>query len=533
MSRQWDAIVVGAGVGGLSAAARLVKAGLRVLILEKASHPGGTAYVYTRKGFTFPMGPLGFSTPKLVRENMTALGQGDDLRFRRVHYQIRAFDVVLPLSLPFGRMKQEIIARFPADVEGIKRFFHDLDTILDAMRFPNRAANRSLLERAAKTSARDYLRGLITDWRLRRFLGSLGTREAYAGLPLLAATWNHMCKEGIWYPQGGMRSFCTRLAQAVTGGREGRGGVGEMRLGAEVKEIRVRHGRVSGVTLAEGSHIDAAGVISNADYKTTFMRLLASESVPDRWSHAVTQAKQTGSVFQVCLGVDAKRADLSAFSEASRLIFRQDGGGSVQNLSELDWLAAEVDPEALAGHELEVSLWSREDPSLAPQGGAVIVIRVEADHAHFAKYRPAPGQRAPAYRGYKMRLGQALVRKTAGFIQGLEHAVLVMDVATPLTFEERGGRSQGAVAGWSWDFEDNSDYHPLELVRTPILGLYMAGYQAYSALFLGGMPTAMASGQRAAETFLQGAEPIEDIRIPGVGSQDVSCRSDPKAAIPR
>jgi hypothetical protein len=114
-------------------------------------------------------------------------------------------------------MQEELIARFPADVEGIKRFFHELETMIDAMRFPNRAANRSLPERPAKTSARDYLRGLITDWQLRRFLGSLGTREAYAGLPLLAATWNHMCEEGIWYPQGGMRSFCTRLGQAVAG----------------------------------------------------------------------------------------------------------------------------------------------------------------------------------------------------------------------------------------------------------------------------------------------------------------------------
>jgi phytoene dehydrogenase-like protein len=302
----------------------------------------------------------------------------------------------------------------------------------------------------------------------------------------------------------------------MTRGRANLGGVGEMRLGSEVKKIRVRHGRVSGVTLAEGGHIDAAGVISNADYKTTFMRLLKSESVPERWRRAVSQAKQTGSIFQVCLGVDEKRADLSAFSEASRLIFRQDGGDSVQNPPGLDWRAQEVGPEALAGQELEVTLWSREDPSLAPQGGAVIVIRVEADHAHFAKYRPESGQRTPAYRGYKMRLGQALVRKAASFIPGLEPAVLVMDVATPLTFEERGGRSQGAVAGWSWDFEDNFDYLPLELVKTPILGLYMAGYQAYSALFMGGMPTAMASGQRAAEALLQGAGPAEDIRIPGV-----------------
>ncbi len=503
-------------MGGLSAAASLVKAGLRVLVLEKALHPGGTAYVYTRKGFTFPMGPLGFSTPKLVRESLAALGQDNSLHFRRVRYQIRAFDIKLPLSLTFSRIKEEMIARFPADLEGINRFFQDVKAILDAMRHPDLAKNRRLLEAAAKTSARGYLRELIADWRLRRFLGSLGTQEAYAGLPLLAATWNLMCKEGIWYPQGGMRSFCIRLAQAATRGRAKLGGFGEMRLGVDVKEIRVRHGRALGVTLVDGSHIDAAGVISNADYKTTFMRLLKSESIPERWCRAVSRARQTGSILQVCLGVDAKRADLSAFSEASRLIFRQDETGSRPDPSELDWSAPEVDPETLAAQELEVSLWSREDPSLAPKGGAVLVIRVEANHGHFAKYQPALGQRAPTYGGYKRRLGEALVRKTAGLIPGLEQAVLVMDVATPLTFEERGGRSQGAVAGWSWDFEDNSDYHPLELVKTPILGLYMAGYQAYSTLSMGGMPTAMASGQRAAEALLQGAGPIEDIRIPGV-----------------
>jgi phytoene dehydrogenase-like protein len=90
-----------------------------------------------------------------------------------------------------------------------------------------------------------------------------------------------------------------------------------------------------------------------------------------------------------------------------------------------------------------------------------------------------------------------------------------MDVATPLTFEERGGRSQGAVAGWSWDYEDNPSYRPVELVQTPIHGLYMAGYQAYSALFMGGVPMAMASGSRAAEALLQGAGPSHEVRIPG------------------
>lgn len=90
-----------------------------------------------------------------------------------------------------------------------------------------------------------------------------------------------------------------------------------------------------------------------------------------------------------------------------------------------------------------------------------------------------------------------------------------MDVATPLTFEDQGGRSEGAVAGWSWDYEDFHDDQPRELVRTPIKGLYMAGYQAFSALFMGGVPTAMESGRRAASAVLYNAEPIEEMIIPG------------------
>jgi phytoene dehydrogenase-like protein len=74
MPDQCDVVIVGAGIGGLTAAAMLVKAGLRVLILEKNPHPGGTAYVYQRKGFTFPMGPLGFRTPSIVRSGGAVAG---------------------------------------------------------------------------------------------------------------------------------------------------------------------------------------------------------------------------------------------------------------------------------------------------------------------------------------------------------------------------------------------------------------------------------------------------------------------------
>jgi phytoene dehydrogenase-like protein len=512
MAKSWDVIVIGAGIGGLTAAAKLVKADFRVLILEKSLHPGGTAYTYSRKGFTFPMGPLGFSTPALVRDTLTDVGQGENLHFHRVHYGILASGLQIRLSLPFDQIKIELTRRFPEESKGLDRFFYDMKRILSTRNAPVPEIDGYQLYAKTGTSAQEYICRLIEDRRLSRLLGSLGTRDAYSSLPLLAAQWNLMCNEGIWYPQGGMDAFCRKLARGVVGNGQNKQGKGELRFGTAVHRIKVNDGRVSGVTLADGSEMDSTRIICNADYKTTFMKLLRRRDTPGRWYQAVATAKQSGSVFQVCLGVDADRVDFSIFSDASRIIYRRYPSGT-QHMP--NWEDRRVRPEAIAGQELEVSLWSRENPGLAPDGGAVIVIRTEADHAHFTQYRPTEGKRHSAYHAYKMQLAEALVREVNHVVPGLERAVIALDVATPLTFEERGGRSEGAVAGWSWDYADNPDYTPSELVLTPIHGLYMAGYQAYSALFMGGVPMAMASGGRAAEACLDGTGPVHEVKIPG------------------
>jgi phytoene dehydrogenase-like protein len=508
-------IIVGAGIGGLTAAATLVKAGIHVLVLEKNPHPGGTAYVYQRKGFTFPMGPLGFSTPSNVRDTLHAL-DGNDLKLSRMQYRIKAFDLEIPISLTFPEIIEELKKLFPKERQSVKQFFKNMEEILSAMEFSDTDLHRSILEKASEKSALEYLSGLIKDWRLRRILGSQGTQEPYSSLPWLAAMWNSMAKEGIWYPAGGMRSLCERMAQAVIGHREDRQGCnarhfGEIRLGTEVKEIRVEKGRVLGVTLKDGLKIDSAAVISNADYKATFIKLIDSEAIPEEWYRAVVSAKQTRSNLQVCLGVNASRVDLSCFHEADRLIYRRNQRNSFK---ELDWNGDEMNPEDLTNREMEVSLWNKGDRTLCPAGTEIIVIRTEAEHSHFTKYRPAWGKRLPVYQDYKIRLSRAVVREVENLIPGLENAVLVMDVATPLTFEEQGGRSGGAVAGWSWNYEDCRDIRPRELVRTPVKGLYMTGYQAFSTIFMGGVPTAMESGKRASQAVLHGAGPSEEIMIP-------------------
>jgi phytoene dehydrogenase-like protein len=517
MREHGDAIVIGAGMGGLTAAAYLVKAGLRVLVLERNPHIGGTAYIYHRKGFTFPMGPLGFSHPGLVKTILEDLEIDEDIKFSRVHYRIRAFGLDLPLSLHFSELVRELAKSFPIDAKAVEHFFKDMIELISILKIPDSNLTNSITY--SKASAFEYLHSMIKDWRLRRILGSIGTREPYSGLPLLAAMWNLMSHEGIRFLEEGMQSFCDRLRRALPGEdpnqRKRVRGIGELQLNREVAKIRVDQGEVSEVMFNDGTQIDASSVISNADYKTAFLKLLEPGTIPPEWYDAISSARQTGSVFQVCLGVDTGRADLSAFKKASRLIYRRSGRNALERDS-LDWAVKEIDPDALADQELEVSLWGKDWEMGSSEGRAPIVIRAEAEYNHFAKYRSGWRQRSPEYQEYKTRLGHALIREISHLIPGLEKAIWVMDVATPLTFEDQGGRSGGAVAGWSWDYEDFPDDQPKELIGTPIKGLYMAGYQAFSALFMGGISTAMESGQRAAKAVLEGAPPTEKVLIPGV-----------------
>jgi phytoene dehydrogenase-like protein len=412
---------------------------------------------------------------------------------RRMRYRLRAFGLDLPLSGSFDTLVAAYGEAFSHDAPGIKRFFDEVVAIVGHLKGGGENPLRGIADLLPLPAA-VWIDRLVVDPRLRRILGSQGTAEPYAGVPLTAAMWDLIAgEEGIVLPEGGIGLLAKLLLAAI------REAGGEVRLGVPVGRIKVLDGHVAGVVTAAGEEIPTETVISNADVKTTVLRLLAAGDAPGNWRDAVAGAPLTGSVLQVCLGVDPHRADLSAFDAADRVIFRSAGGEE----SAVDWGALKVDPAALARGEMEVALWRREGDS------ASIVIRVPAEHAHFARFRHAPGRRNPAYAGYKGALAAALTTAAEEVVPNLASAALVTDVATPLTFEERGGRWEGSVAGWSWDFGGVDDGRPRDFVITPVAGLYFSGCQARSALFLGGVPTALVSGVAAAEAVIGGEGPEE------------------------
>jgi len=557
VAKSWDAIVVGAGLGGLAAANRLLREGWRVLVLDGAPHPGGTAYVFRRGDFLFPMGPLGCGYPRLVTDILRLLGMQEPPTFRRVHYSLRAFGLHLPLSLPFPEMVSRFSAAFPRREGAIRRFFEDMEHIYDSLLpLPGPSSLDPLPFREGRRDEAPppnglgkpyaFPEGIREDWRLHRILGSMGTREPYSDPALLSAMWNLLCRVGIHYPAGGMHGLCDLLAaplgwrplpssrragmseeEAERAWREaaerawGRVPLptagespGRLLLRRPAAGIEVKGGEVRGVVLADGTFLEAPVVVSNADFQQTFLRLLPPENLPADLRKALREATLSASNLQVCLGIDTRGVDLSAFREGSRIIHRRESGPGCPTPGDPDWSASSIHPAELSAAEMEITLLSADDPDLAPPGRHVLVIRTSAEHAHFAPFRPSSGKRTADYAAYKESLAAALVKEASSLVPGLERGVVTADVASPLTFEERGGRSRGAVAGWSWERPPGGTAVARELVCTPVSGLYMAGHQAFSMLLLGGVPSALLSGLHAAEHALAGKGPVDVLPIP-------------------
>ncbi len=262
---------------------------------------------------------------------------------------------------------------------------------------------------------------------------------------------------------------------------------GEVRLGEPVRKIIVRDGRAAGVRTARGADIGARAVVSNADYKSTFLDLLDPAGLPGFDLAGARSVPYTGSEFCVYVGIDPRRADLDAL-RSEHLVYRKEVRGE-----------GEAEPDDFDDREIEICHWSRKAPDQAPEGRASLVLRVPYPYGPFAHWRTGERRRKEGYAAYKMGLARKLIRTAESVLPGLSDAVEVLEAATPLTYRDWGGRYEGSIAGWSWAAREPGALPGKVLVRTPVPGLFAAGAYAASELFLGGVPTALYTGSLAAD----------------------------------
>src|SRR4030042_468810 len=250
----FDVIVIGAGLGGLGCAALLTGHGLRVLVLEKNRHIGGTSYVFRRDGYTFPMGPLSFSFPDRVRGFLAAAGAEAEISFRRNHFQLISPGLDIIYSAPLESVRRELAKAFPLEKAGLEAFFDDLTGIIRETRdvylwhpaYLPQKSRRDLdcdeprlkngLTRIlgySRTPCRPLLDRHLGDRSLKNLLGSQGTSEPETSILTVAFMWNMMSELGIWHPSCGIHGLSDLLAETIR--RRG----GPLRLEARVARLFV------------------------------------------------------------------------------------------------------------------------------------------------------------------------------------------------------------------------------------------------------------------------------------------------------
>lgn len=483
-------IIIGAGIGGLSAAIRLAAVGQRVTIYEKNDQVGGKMGEVRLDGYRFDTGPSVITMRHVFEELFAAAGRrlDDYLTLLPVEPLTRYFypdGTQLDASRDLARMAQQIASIDERDVEGylaylahaarIHRitgpvFIYDQPpTWRSFLRVPFREWFQIDGMRTMHRSIRSFVRSPQLQQLLGRFATYVGGNpyQAPATLNVIA----HVeLTGGVWYPQGGIYTIATALARLA---REL--GV-TIHTGCGVREIVVANGRSQGVILENGDRVPAQAVISNVDVTTTYQHLLANTPLATRH----TPSEPSGSGFIMLLGVAGQQPQLAHHN----IFFSHDYRAEFDAIFKQG--IAPPDPT------IYVAITSKTDPDHAPPG-----------HENWFVLVNAP----PLGSGYDWEKEAAVYRdhvlqRLADFGIDVRDRICCERLLTPHDLAAGSGAWRGALYGAS----SNS---PLAAFRRPhnrardVRGLYFAGGAAHPG---GGVPMVTLSGKVVAQLLLEDIE---------------------------
>ncbi len=299
-----EAIVIGAGLGGLAAAMRLGAKGYRVTVIDRLDMPGGRGSSITQGGHRFDLGPTIVTVPQGLRDLWAACGRDFDrdvdLRALDPFYEIRFQDgSTFTARQSDEAMRAEVARLSPGDLAGYDTFlkdsearywfgFEDLgrrsmhrfaDLLKVLPTFVRLRADRSVYAHAAARVRDERLRFALSFHPL--FIG--GDPFHVTSMYILVS---HLEKSfGVHYAMGGVGAIALAMAGVI------RAQGGQLRLNAEVDEILLHQGRATGVRLTDGQVLAADVIVSNADAGHTYDRLLRNHP-KRRWTQTKLARKR-------------------------------------------------------------------------------------------------------------------------------------------------------------------------------------------------------------------------------------------------
>ncbi len=476
----YDAVIIGAGLGGLSCAAAFARQGFKPLVLEQHRIPGGYATAFKRPGgFVFDASL--HSTTVGERNGVANLIPGfpeiEDITFVPHKTLYRAIfpehDIRVPHKDVEGYIKL-LQKHFPGEAQGIAALFQDMRRYMedinklssagdqvDMSRFPR---DFPMLFKNFNRTWGAMMSEHITDAKLQAIVSALW---GYFGLPpsRLASLYYAMptlgyLTEGGYYPIGTSQ----KISDALMGFIRKRGG--EVKLKTRVERILVKDHAAYGVKTKDGAEYRGRVVVSNANAYDTFHSMMDEREFLKKYLARMDTFTTSLSSFQIWLGLKQDLVREVGIEDTEVFFYTgYDVEADYQNQME-----ARVESGGFG-----LTLYDNLYPEYSPKGKNTLNIIFLQGYDPWKKYEADyfKGNK-DAYRAEKERMADILIQQVEKTLMpGLSQAIEVKEIATPLTNVRFTSNYRGAIYGWDQTVANSM---PRRLGQTtPIKNLYLSG----------------------------------------------------------
>jgi phytoene dehydrogenase-like protein len=497
----YDAIIIGSGAGGMSAAVALANAGQKVLVCEQHYVAGGWTHSFTLQGYRFSPGVHyigGLGPGGMMQMIYCGLGVSGDLAFCELNPD--GFDHVIAgdqrFDIPKGEeiYKERLKQRFPKEAKGIDTLFAEIRRMTAGIRQigtlqPSRNSLSVLRWFWSNTQA--FVDSHVSDPFLKAILlsqtGDHGVPPSRVPPPVHVSVMDHYFNGG-YYPMGGAFTIPRAFVRALK--RKG----GEIKLRTKIERILIEDGKAIGVRFADGTEARAKAIVSNADPHITLGQMVGPEHLSGRTRRKLDKATYSTSCLSLFFAVDM---DLKAEGLDSGNVWWYNDS-NVDRIYREGMTSRNLGDDPIEG--LFLTATTLKDPAKMHSGHHTLEAFSFVGYDAFKKWEQGHdsegGSRPGQYADLKEHLTDKMFDAVEKVVPGIRRHVVFAELGTPLTNQFYLNATRGNLYGTD---KVAGQIGPFAFqTRTEIEGLYMVGASTLSH----GVAGATASGLAAAKEIL-------------------------------
>ena len=478
MSTDYDVIIAGSGLGGLTCGAFLSRAGLKVLVLEQHYQIGGYAHGFKRRQYRFESGihSVALGANGLIMHLLKLLGIENSIEPVPHTSMFTSMTPDGTWRMPVER--DEIISAlsilFPAEQESLGKLFADMQRFYDRLLSPvfeyetlYREQDRDFLAPYFNHSFADYLSGFINDPGLKNIFYSqwpfVGSSPEYSPVTFFLLMYYVHVREGSHYIKGGFKSLVDALASVITG----KGGY--IKIRSRIVNVNVENDRVTSVGTETGETYSARMYVSNISPYLLHSSIIDEPARNRIWLRRLSSLKPSFSALAIYAGL---RRPLP-FDDGTLLWYV---GNDMEPVFTNACRTPDIEPDHL--------IFLKAPPE-CKENTAIIMRLVSPE---------IPGR----WKEEKKRYADAMLDKAEAVCPGLRDSIDIMEIGSPSTFERYTANTGGALYG----FENTKNiYGEAKLPhRTYLKNLYQVGHWGKPG---GGVWNVMQNGYTGAVLILK------------------------------